>query len=260
MISLPCGNEPLTTPECSPDCDEAIQELQEHVNEMTNKLNTIEEGAQVNPPVDNAMSDSSSNAVQNHVIKEYVDESVVSTEYTGISPITVSGTNISHDASGVTAGSYGNSSAQTPTFGGKFKTLYETVDAKGHVTGINAYDVTIPSDIATQSDAGLLSALDKQKLDNIPYIRKATATITAGQTSVSITNVAGDYDNVIAVNAYLYETATSSLQINQMWHSVAVDWAFFHLMNLSPPSTFFGIKVTLPQAYTEDILVVVYYE
>lgn len=74
MINIPCGNEPLTTPECSPDCDEAIRELRERVGEMTDKLNTIEEGAQVNPPIDNSMSNSSPNAVENQVITQYVNE------------------------------------------------------------------------------------------------------------------------------------------------------------------------------------------
>lgn len=74
MINIPCGNEPLTTPECSPDCDEAIRELRERIGEMTDKLNTIEEGAQVNPPIDNSMSNSSPNAVENQVITQYVNE------------------------------------------------------------------------------------------------------------------------------------------------------------------------------------------
>ena len=47
-IILPCGNKPLTTPECSPDCEEAIERLNNQVSDITDKLNTIEEGAEVN--------------------------------------------------------------------------------------------------------------------------------------------------------------------------------------------------------------------
>ena len=62
------------------------------------------------------------------------------------SPITSSGTiTLTHGTSGATAGSYGDSSAQTPGYGGTFKVPYVTVDAKGHVTGISAHNVTIPA-------------------------------------------------------------------------------------------------------------------
>ena len=47
--------------------------------------------------------------------------------------------------SGVTAGSYGDSSAQTPSFGGTFKVPYVTVDKYGRVTGISAHTVKIPT-------------------------------------------------------------------------------------------------------------------
>ncbi len=59
-------------------------------------------------------------------------------------PITSTGT-ISLAASGVTAGSYGDSAAQTPTYGGTFKVPYVTVDTYGRVTSISAHDVTIPA-------------------------------------------------------------------------------------------------------------------
>ena len=46
--------------------------------------------------------------------------------------------------SGVTAGSYGNSTNQTPTYSGTFKVPYITVDAKGRVTSIANRTVTLP--------------------------------------------------------------------------------------------------------------------
>jgi len=62
------------------------------------------------------------------------------------SAITTSGTRtISHATSGATAGSYGDSSAQTPDYGGTFKVPYVTVDTYGHVTGISDHTVTIPA-------------------------------------------------------------------------------------------------------------------
>ena len=62
------------------------------------------------------------------------------------SAITTSGTRtISHETSGATAGSYGDSGDQTPTYGGTFKVPYITVNDTGHVTGISAHTVKIPS-------------------------------------------------------------------------------------------------------------------
>lgn len=62
------------------------------------------------------------------------------------SAITSSGTRtISHATSGATAGSYGDSSAQTPSYGGTFKVPYVTVDTTGHVTNISEHTVKIPA-------------------------------------------------------------------------------------------------------------------
>ena len=85
--------------------------------------------------------------------------------YTGASPINVSGTTISHDNSGVTADSYGDSSNQTPDFGDTFNALRATVDAKGHVTAMSQHTVKIPDTLATTNSPGLMSAADKTKLD-----------------------------------------------------------------------------------------------
>lgn len=52
---------------------------------------------------------------------------------------------INHNTSGVTSGSYGDSAAQTPAYGGTFKVPYVTVDTYGHVTGISEHTVKIPA-------------------------------------------------------------------------------------------------------------------
>lgn len=61
----------------------------------------------------------------------------------GGTPITTSGT-IYLTKSGATAGSYGDSSAQTPSFGYSFKVPYITVDKYGRVTAISDHNVTLP--------------------------------------------------------------------------------------------------------------------
>lgn len=60
--------------------------------------------------------------------------------------ITTSGTRtLSHATSGATAGNYGDSANQTPSYGGTFKVPYLSVNATGHVTGISEHTVKIPA-------------------------------------------------------------------------------------------------------------------
>ena len=72
-----------------------------------------------------------------------------------------------------TATTGGETGDQTPSFGGTFIVSQVTSDASGHVTGQTDRTVTIPGNIATASEsgvggsAGLMSASDKEKLNNI---------------------------------------------------------------------------------------------
>lgn len=69
--------------------------------------------------------------------------------------------------------SRGDTTAQTPGFGGTFKALSATVDSMGHTTALGEHTVTIPDATATPStdgvggSAGLMSASDKEKLDDL---------------------------------------------------------------------------------------------
>lgn len=59
--------------------------------------------------------------------------------------ITTSGSRtISHAVSGVTEGSYGDNSNQTPDYGGTFKVPYISVNNTGHVTTASEHTVTLP--------------------------------------------------------------------------------------------------------------------
>ena len=93
---------------------------------------------------------------------------------TDISSGTASSGNITLGDSGVTAGSYGDTSNQTPSYGSTFKVPSLTVNAKGIVTGIATHTVKIPANNATTSAAGLMSAADKTKLDGIEAISIST--------------------------------------------------------------------------------------
>ena len=110
------------------------------------------------------------------------------TTYSGTSPISVSNGTISHANSGVTAASKGDTTAQTPTWGGTFKVLSGTVNATGHLTSFADHNVTIPDATATTASAGLMSAEDKSKLNsiNISDIGRIEANSIIGERDIDV--------------------------------------------------------------------------
>ena len=64
---------------------------------------------------------------------------------TKLDGIATGANNYTHPNSGATAGSYGNSSNQTPAYGATFNVPYLTVNATGHVTAISNKTVKIPA-------------------------------------------------------------------------------------------------------------------
>lgn len=95
---------------------------------------------------------------------------------------------ISHNASGVSANTYGTIANDdvSPGFGTNFLVPAFTVNATGHITAAGVHNVKIPTTAATQSAAGLMSATDKAKLDNIAANAK-TGTVTSVATGVGLT-------------------------------------------------------------------------
>lgn len=88
---------------------------------------------------------------------------------------------ITHNASGVTAGAYGDAVAQAPGFGASFLVPSLTVNATGHVTVAGAHTVTIPNALVTDKTNGLMSADDKARFDIIKdgyYVKRAGDTMT----------------------------------------------------------------------------------
>lgn len=75
---------------------------------------------------------------------------------------------LTHDNSGVSAGSYGPTSNVTVNWGDTFTVgARMSVTAKGHVSNAEGRSVTLPSSTATQDTKGLMSAGDKVKLDSM---------------------------------------------------------------------------------------------
>ena len=161
-----------------------------------------------------ALKNSSDNTVAYSFLNMY---ELVDT-YTADSPINVSGRKIIHVNSGVTAGSYGSTSAQAPNFGETVNMPYTTVDATGHVTAAGTATVKIPNNVATTEKAGLMSASDKDKLDNTLKLKKAKLVIDPSNTSATAT-LSVSSPEIIAVEAMYYDDSKGD-----GYEAVIVDW------------------------------------
>ena len=122
---------------------------------------------------------------QNWILNDHINDT--NTTYTAASPISLTGTQFGHAASGATSGTYGtdSSTALEPDFGDTFEVPGFAVDANGHVTSASDHTVKIPDDVATTSSAGLESAADKTKLEGIE----------AGAQVNTVTGVKGDSES-----------------------------------------------------------------
>jgi len=73
----------------------------------------------------------------------------------------------------------------TPAFGGTFTVSQPVSDASGHITAINSRTITIPKTEATTSAAGLMSASDKSKLNNMTAMGSVSVTLGISWTAQS---------------------------------------------------------------------------
>ena len=133
--------------------------------------------------------------------------------YTGTAPITVTGSAITHDDSGATAGAYGDTSNQTPGFGSKFKVPSFTVDAKGHLTVAGEHTVKIPDATASTVAPGLMSQANLIQLvtnrNNITSLQAMIAPTEENGEAAHQSYAGGEY---LIVDNTLYHTPQS---INQ---------------------------------------------
>lgn len=120
--------------------------------------------------------------------------------------ITLEGTNgtlgvtykATHAKSGATANSYGDSSNQTPAYGGTFKVPYITVNDTGHITGISTHTVKIPASDNTNTVADV-------------YCSTAAATAAKTASATGYVLRAKDIFNIRFANS---NTAQSALTLN----------------------------------------------
>ena len=213
-------------------------------NNFTNadvtKLSGIEAGAEVNVQADWNQADNTKD--------DYIkNKPNIVSNVTGSSPINVivsAGTAaVSHTNSGVTLGSYGDSSAQTPSWGDTFKVLSATVSATGHVTAMGEHTVTIPNSVATSSVAGLMDSGDKSALSTLTsafgggiQLHRGFTTITAGNTTASTTathnirwHTAWDdtTNEEVVVDCIVYGSATAFSIKSAYAHDINIQYYYY---------------------------------
>ena len=93
--------------------------------------------------------------------------------------------------SGLAAGSYGNSSNQTPGYGSTFNVPYITVDAGGHITAISNKTVKIPASNNTNTTYTLSGALSS---DNKTFVTTLTPS-SGNATTATVPAMTGASDS-----------------------------------------------------------------
>lgn len=144
------------------------------------------------------------------------------TTYTTSSPISLSGTTISHATSGASAGSYGDSANQTPAYGATFKVPYLTVNNTGHVTSISEHTVKIPASNNTDTKMNVtLNTKTKAYLVGVSTAPTATAKAFTGiaDTGVYLDTAAGSL-TATTFNGALSGNATSANKVNNQLNIV----------------------------------------
>lgn len=168
------------------------------------------------------------------------------TNISATTPITVSGSGtsreIAHKISGVSPGSYGEGSDKTVAFGDILTIPYISVDATGHITSAQDDTITFPSNVASSSSAGLMSADAYNKLYSLvsSSIQTKTGTLSKGLTVLSLP-ISPEYPAEIinvSVRTPSGETVVADVDIDPLGSTV---------------------NVTIAQGYSTDLMVTVWY-
>lgn len=128
---------------------------------------------------------------------------------------------INHDASGVTAGSYGLAADATPTYGATFNVPYVTVNAQGHVTSASNHTIKIPaSDDTTYTLAGdnteksiTLTDNDSNKKGRVRFAAGTAMTVSMVDHAAE-TGVSGANKTVTVTHANVTKTANDGKTTN----------------------------------------------
>lgn len=175
--------------------------------------------------------------------------------YTATSPIDITNDVISHEDSGVTAGTYDGSSEGK----GSWTLPSFTVDAKGHITSASDLGIQIPNASSDTYDmGGFVSGTQFTNIANScdTSLRIELVTLTAGQTSVTktitpySTAVKGSLTYVNVVGVFSYDATTfEKLEVDYSWSN-----------NPTLYSTSNTVTISIASAYAHDIKNIIIYK
>lgn len=138
---------------------------------------------------------------------------------------------ISHAASGVNAGTYGEMSNVAPNFGGSFKTLQASVNSTGHVTGLVERTVTLPD----KSVSNFIGGFNAGTLAR-STLTKSTMSKTSGTLSFesdAVTLPAGTYHVTIKASAMTNTAEANNVQA-EIKLSAKISETLFDLFVFAP--------------------------
>lgn len=145
------------------------------INAKLEKISGIAEGAEVNQntfskiKVIGVESSTESTTISADMKKDILTiaagSNVTLTPDATNDKITIAATGTTYTHPSYTARTGVPTANASPAFGGTFEVSQPISDATGHITAINSRTITIPNSTASTSKDGLMSALDKTKLD-----------------------------------------------------------------------------------------------
>ena len=211
--------------------------------------------------IDSALSTTSINPVQNKVIKAALDnkadknilntltKSQVTTAL-GYTPPTQD-TVYTHPT--YTAKTGKPTTNATPGFGSTFTVSQITSDTSGHVTGATDRTITIPNATATQSAAGLMSAADKKKLDDVATGANAYSHPTSGVTAGTYNKITVDKNgHVTSGSNESYVNDSSTTDTSKGWSANKINTEISQLNTNINNKTSLTLGTSSTTAYRGD--------
>ena len=165
--------------------------------------------------------------------------------YTATSPIDITNGDISHDMSGVTAGTY--SITADPMGTGGYYVPSFTVDDMGHLTSASASSGLLPSVSIVNYTSGVLSDAQYTRIPRLSATYRAEFTLTAGLTTGTfrLSDTYGHPSYFMIYDVKARDAVTGE--------PLDVGWTTDYISSDSGMATSLVLTVTLNEAYVNNI-------
>ena len=169
--------------------------------------------------------------------------------YTATSPIDITSNVISHETSGVTAGTYDGGYVQAsgiyfPSF---------TVDANGHITAASDLGTLIPV-ISTGSSSGNYYVISVNQYESM--IRAASTALSGFVLSAGQTTATFAVSDVYSTTPYHMRIVSVEAVDATTGENVIIDWTTNYPISTSGKTNYITLTVSIAQAYTHNINII----